>query len=63
MERQCGLRSYLLGDGSIEESLALVYDIVYEVGSELNFRVKNEIKNGYSNDDCERKRQEVLEAL
>ena len=45
----------LLGDGKIEKSLALVFDVVYEVGSKLNYRVKNDIKNGYFDDGCERK--------
>ena len=53
----------LLGDGKIEEPLALVNDFAYKVGSKLNCRVMNDIKNGFFDEDCERKRQEVLEAL
>ena len=36
----------LLGDGKIEEPLALVND-VYKVGSKLNYRVENDISNGF----------------
>jgi len=41
----------LLGDGKIEESLVLVYDVIYEVGSKSNRRVTKNIKNGYFDDD------------